>query len=171
MGVFFQRRYSFFADTASNGNKYYKKNRAACRINSQSPLEAQTIKRKRLNRSPDTLTNASHFQIILPSPDQGFAVKCCEKKIIFNAYFLRLFAMNAVSRGELFIFTPFSVFLKKETPLRGFGALNSSISSTAPTLIQFNACELKSDSVNNSCELKSDSVNVGKQMQCIFCKK
>ena len=41
------------------------------------------------------------------------AVKCGEKKIIFTAYFLHLFAVNAVNRGELFIFTAFSVFLQK----------------------------------------------------------
>ena len=31
------------------------------------------------------------------------------KKIIFTAYFLHLFAVNAVNRGELFFFTAFSV--------------------------------------------------------------
>ena len=41
------------------------------------------------------------------------AVKCGEKKIIFTAYFLHLFAVNAVNRGELFFFTAFSVFLQK----------------------------------------------------------
>ena len=35
------------------------------------------------------------------------------KKIIFTAYFLHLFAVNAVNRGELFFFTAFSVFLQK----------------------------------------------------------
>ena len=37
------------------------------------------------------------------------AVKCGEKKIIFTAYFVHLFAVNAVNRGELFFFTAFSV--------------------------------------------------------------
>ena len=53
-------------------------------------------------------------------PGWGLAVnfrkKCVEmrwKKIIFTAYFLHLFAVNAVNRGELFIFTAFSVFLQK----------------------------------------------------------
>ena len=41
------------------------------------------------------------------------AVKCGEKNIIFTAYFLHLFAVNAVNRGELFIFTASSVFLQK----------------------------------------------------------
>ena len=31
------------------------------------------------------------------------------KKKIFTAYFLHLFAVNAVNRGELFLFTAFSV--------------------------------------------------------------
>ena len=39
--------------------------------------------------------------------------KKCGKKIIFTAYVLQLFAANAVNRGELFIFTAFSVFLQK----------------------------------------------------------
>ena len=37
------------------------------------------------------------------------AVKCGEKKIIFTAFFLHLFAVNAVNRDELFFFTAFSV--------------------------------------------------------------
>ena len=41
------------------------------------------------------------------------AVKCGEKKIIFTTYFLYIFAVNAVNRGELFIFTAFSFFLRK----------------------------------------------------------
>ena len=39
-------------------------------------------------------------------------VKCSEK-IIFTAYFLHLFAVNAINRSELFIFTAFSVSLQK----------------------------------------------------------
>ena len=55
-------------------------------------------------------------------PGRGFAVnfrkKCGEmrrKKIIFTAYFLHLFAVNAVNRGELFIFTLFSILLQKRS--------------------------------------------------------
>ena len=57
---------------------------------------------------------------LLTNPSRGLAVnfrkKCGEmrwKKIIFTAYFLHLFAVNAVNSGELFIFTAFSVFLQK----------------------------------------------------------
>ena len=46
------------------------------------------------------------------------AVKCGEKN--FTAYFLHLFAVNAVNRGELFIFTAFSVFLQKWSSPHGF---------------------------------------------------
>ena len=57
---------------------------------------------------------------MMANPGRGLAVnflkKCGyshEKKIISTAYFLHLFAVNAVNRGELFIFTAFSVFLQK----------------------------------------------------------
>ena len=42
----------------------------------------------------------------------NFRKKCGEmrrKKTNFTAYFLHLFAVNAVNRGELFFFTAFSV--------------------------------------------------------------
>ena len=62
------------------------------------------------------------IQSVKPVPGRGLAVnfrkKCGEmrwKKIIFTAYFLHLFAVNAVNRGELFIFTAFSVFLQKRS--------------------------------------------------------
>ena len=54
-------------------------------------------------------------------PGRGLVVnirkKCGEmwwNKIIFTAYFLHLFAVNAVNRGELFFFKAFSVFLQKK---------------------------------------------------------
>ena len=45
----------------------------------------------------------------------NFCKKCDEKKV-FTAYFVHLFAVNAVNRGELFIFIAFSVFIKKKLP-------------------------------------------------------
>ena len=80
----------------------------------------------------------------------NFCQKCVEngwKK--FNAYFLHLFAANAVNRGELFIFTAFSVLFKKKTLLdKWLGPLTSWMFSTpystAPTLIYFHqiSCNL-----------------------------
>ena len=46
----------------------------------------------------------------------NFCKKCGEmqwKKTIFTAYLLHIFVVNAVNRGELFIFTALSVFLQK----------------------------------------------------------
>ena len=67
----------------------------------------------------------------------------------FIAYFLHFFAANAVNRGELFIFTAFSVLLKKTLldkwlePLTSW--MFSTLYSTAPTLMYFYhiACEFR----------------------------
>ena len=64
-----------------------------------------------------------HIFMKANNPGRGLTVnyrkKCGEKKIIFTAYFLQIFAVNAVNRGELFIFTAFSVFLQKNPPHTG----------------------------------------------------
>ena len=89
-----------------------------------------------------------------------------KKKIIFTAFFLHLFAVNAVNRGELFIFTAFSVFLQKKLQYTGFETLTSCMSSTpystAPNFTYFNdiSCEFKS---GFSKRWKANAVN--------FCKK
>ena len=66
--------------------------------------------------------NSQTIQITIPG--RGLAVnfrkKCGGKKLIFTAYFLHLFAVNAVNRGELFIFTALSVFSGKRTVSTGF---------------------------------------------------
>ena len=64
------------------------------------------------------------------------AVKCGEKKTIFTAYFLHLFAVYAVNSGELFIFTAFLVFLQKRNFSRRVRAsnLSSTFYSTTPTV-------------------------------------
>ena len=81
----------------------------------------------------------------------------------FIAYFLYLFAANAANRGELFIFTAFSVLFKKKTLLdKWLGPLTSwtfsTPYSTAPTLMYFFhiSCEFKK-------KLETNAVN--------FCQK
>ena len=94
-------------------------------------------------------------------PGRGLAVnfckKCGEKKIIFTAYFLHLFAVNVVNRGELFIFTAFSIFLQNVSFTQGFepptSCMPSAAYSTAPTVMYY---------LGISREFKSDWVNVGK---------
>ena len=92
-----------------------------------------------------------------------------KKKIISTAYILHIFAANAVNRGEVFIFTAFSVFQQKRsffTRLRTSYLLHSVIflvdCQLSPTITYVNEF---------SCEFKSDSVNVGKPMRWNFCKK
>ena len=89
------------------------------------------------------------------------AVKCGEKNIIFTAYFLHLFAVNAVNRRELFIFTAHSY--KKESSPHGFepqtSCRPSTAYSTAPTVNYI---------FEISCEFKSDWVNFGNLMRWIF---
>ena len=48
-------------------------------------------------------------------------MKCGEKQ--FAAYFLQFSAVNVVNRGELLIFTAFSVLLKKKLPYTGSNLL------------------------------------------------
>ena len=99
-------------------------------------------------------------------PSRGLVAKFWKKcgemqwKKIFTVYFLHNFAVN---RGEFFIFTAYSVFIRKDSSLHGFEPLNycvlSTAYSTAPTVTCF---------FDTSCECKSDWVNVGKQMRWNF---
>ena len=88
------------------------------------------------------------------------AVKSVEKNFI--AYFLHLFTAIAVNRGELFIYTTFSVLLKKALLDKWLKLLTSwkfpTPFSTAPTLMYFYhiSCEFKK-------KLESNAVN--------FCQK
>ena len=67
-----------------------------------------------------TFVYGDHIFTSRSHPGRGLAVNFCKKcgemrwkKIIFTPYFLHLFTVNAVNRGELFIFTAISVFLQK----------------------------------------------------------
>ena len=73
------------------------------------------------------------------------------KQLIFSAYFLHFFAVNAVNRGELF-FSPCSKFSYKNW-------ISSSSYSIAQTVTYFSAI---------SYVFKIDSVNVVKQRRWIF---
>ena len=117
-----------------------------------------------LGKTPQNFPGLSHY------PGRGLAVnfrkKCGEmrwKKIIFTAYFLHLFAVNAVNRGELFIFTTFSIFLQNVSSPQGFepqtSCMPAAAYSTAPTVTYY---------LGISREFKSDWVNVGKQMRWFF---
>ena len=64
----------------------------------------------------------------------NFRKKCGEmrqKKIIFTVYFLYLFAVNAVNRGELFTSKYSNYSYKKEASSHGFEPLTSYMHSTA----------------------------------------
>ena len=67
-----------------------------------------------LNWSSDFVQDADILFHVFPGRGLvvNFRKKCGEmwwKKIIFTAFFVHLFAVNAVNRGELFFFTAFSV--------------------------------------------------------------
>ena len=85
------------------------------------------------------------------------AVKSVEKNFI--AYFLHLFTAIAVNRGELFIYTTFSVLLKKALLDKWLKLLTSwkfpTHFSTAPTLMYFYhiSCEFKEKLETNAVNL------------------
>ena len=86
------------------------------------------------------------------------------KKIVFTAYFLHLFAVNAVNRGELFIFTAFSVFLQKRiVPKR---VRTCDLQDALHCLVHCANFHLHLS--NFLYEFKSDWINFGNHMQWIF---